>query len=152
MKSRRPLDAAAAARNDPKEGEERDNCNDDPQDRHFQRPFGELGLILAPGGDSSATRSGDLDPLQRGERPLVARGEPAPELFERERVGLIADVAERPLEIFDQREAEGFVRNRPGDDVVELTAAAGKLLRGTDPAFRGRRERPEKLGEALFVV
>ena len=118
----------------------------------IQRPSGSESLILASAGSSFATRSGDLDPLQRGEGALVARGEPALELFERERVWRVADITERVLEIFDQREAEGLVRDSPGDDVVELAAAPRQFLSGAYPALRGRRKRPQELCKCLFVV
>jgi hypothetical protein len=83
---------------------------------------------------------------------LVARGEPALELFERERVRLVADITKRELEIFDQRVAEGFVRDSPGDDVVEFAAAPRQLLSGAHPALRGRRKRPQELCKRHFVV
>ena len=83
---------------------------------------------------------------------MLRVAEAAPELFERQQARLVADVAKRPFEIFDQREAEGLVRDRPGDDIVELTAAPRQLLGGSHPTFGCRGKRPQKLGEPLFVV
>jgi len=92
-------------------------------------------------------------PLQRSETArLLIRRKPAAQLFERERLGLVADIPERVLEIRDQRLAEGLVGDGARDDVVELASALGKLLCRAHPALRCRRESPEQLSESFFVV
>jgi hypothetical protein len=83
---------------------------------------------------------------------MLRVAEPAPELFERKRLGLIADLAERAIEIFDERLAERLVGDRLRDDVVELAAAPRQLLSRAHPALGCRRKRPQELCEPLFVV
>jgi hypothetical protein len=83
---------------------------------------------------------------------MLRVAEPAAQLIEWKRLRLVADVPKRGLEIGDQPLAEGLVGDRAGNDVVELAAAARKLLSRADPAFGRRREGAEQLSESHFVV
>ena len=73
LEGRNSLGAAAAARNQPDDGRDRDDHDDDPEDCHLSLPCRRIeNLILAQTGESSATRSGDLSP-SKDERPVSRR-------------------------------------------------------------------------------
>jgi hypothetical protein len=116
----------------------------------IQRPFEDWNPFWLGQATPPLPGRGIFAPSE--EEGLVAGGEPAPDLFEGKRLGLVSDFAKRAFEIVDEGQAEFLVGNRPGDDVIELAAAPGQLLRGAHPALWGRRERAQKLRKPLFVI
>jgi hypothetical protein len=79
-------------------------------------------------------------------------GKAAAERLDELRIWRHALLAEGCLEVFDEAGPELDVLLGATDQIVETEASERQFLCGTNPSLRRRRQPPEELADACFVV